>query len=83
MAQRTESLMNRRPSTGLGWLLLLAPVPPLAADAVDDAVRAAMLDQRIPGLSLAVCERGRAVKAAGYGFANLEHEVPAGPETVY
>ncbi len=66
----------------LASLLALLAVP-LRADPLDAAVRAAMERQRIPGLSLAVCERGRVARAAGYGFANLEHQVPARPETVY
>lgn len=75
--------MTRRAATRLCVLLLLAPASPVAADTIDEAVRAAMARQHIPGLSLAVCRRGRAVRAAGYGMANLEHDVPARPETVY
>jgi CubicO group peptidase (beta-lactamase class C family) len=65
-------------------LTLLAMTARLAAgDAVDDYVRAEMARQRIPGLSLAVCRDGQLVKAQGYGLANVEHQVPAKPETVY
>ncbi len=42
-----------------------------------------MTRQRIPGLSLAVAHEGRLVVARGYGFANLEHEVPATDRTIY
>jgi CubicO group peptidase (beta-lactamase class C family) len=42
-----------------------------------------MRTQRIPGLSLAVIQDGRVVKAEGYGFADLAAQVPATPETVY
>lgn len=62
---------------------LLVAVAPLGADAIDDAVRAAMEEQQIPGLSLAVCGPPGVARTAGYGFANLEHRVPAMPETVY
>jgi D-alanyl-D-alanine carboxypeptidase len=54
-----------------------------AADRVDDYVRAQMTARRIPGLSLAVVQRGRVIKAAGYGVASLELEVPATRDTVY
>src|SRR5262249_53007744 len=42
-----------------------------------------MQKQRIPGLSLAVVKEGKVIKAEGYGLANVEHNVPARPETVY
>jgi CubicO group peptidase (beta-lactamase class C family) len=64
-------------------LLLLAAARTASADALDDYVRAQMGRQKIPGLSLAVCRDGKPVRAAGYGQANVEHQVPAGPETVY
>jgi CubicO group peptidase (beta-lactamase class C family) len=37
----------------------------------------------IPGLSVAVAHRGTLLHAAGYGFANLEHHVPATVNTIY
>jgi serine beta-lactamase-like protein LACTB len=37
----------------------------------------------IPGLSLAVAETGQVRYEAGFGFADVENEVPARPETVY
>jgi CubicO group peptidase (beta-lactamase class C family) len=53
------------------------------ADAVDDFVRSRMERQKIPGLSLAVSRNGKLVKAQGYGLANLEHQVPVRPETIF
>lgn len=53
------------------------------ADKVDDLVRAELKKQQLPGVSIAVVRNGKVVKAAGYGFANLEHQVPARAETVY
>ncbi len=50
---------------------------------IDGYVRAEMTRQRIPGLSLAVAHEGRLVVARGYGFANLEHQVPATDRTIY
>ena len=37
----------------------------------------------IPGLSLAVAEAGQVRHEAAFGFADVENEVPARPETVY
>ena len=55
---------------------------PVAAR-VDSLVAAEMRWQRIPGLSLAVVRDGRVVLARGYGMANLEHQVPVKPETIF
>ena len=65
--------------------LLLALVLPVtaAADAVDDYVRSVMDETKIPGVSIVVLRNGKVMKSEGYGFANLEHEVPATPETIY
>ena len=53
------------------------------ADQTDDYVKAQMQAQRIPGLSLAVVQDGKIVKAAGYGLADRKLQVAATPETVY
>ncbi|MCI0414575.1 serine hydrolase [bacterium] len=53
------------------------------ADPVDDFVKKQMEERKIPGLSIAVIKNGEIVKTQGYGFSNLEHQVPAKPETVY
>src|SRR6266700_5374468 len=53
------------------------------ATKVDDYVKAEMQRQHIPGLSLAVVKDGQIILAKGYGFANVEHQVPVKPETVF
>src|SRR5262249_11044946 len=53
------------------------------ADAIDDYVNSQIKELRVAGLSLAVVEGGRLVKAQGYGLANVELGVSATPETVY
>jgi len=55
----------------------------LRADTVDDYVRAQMIWEQIPGLSIAVVRDGKVIKTEGYGFANLETSTVATPETVY
>ena len=52
-------------------------------DAVDRWVVQWMEDHGVPGLSLAVVDRGRVVKMRGYGLASVELEVPASTATVY
>jgi CubicO group peptidase (beta-lactamase class C family) len=42
-----------------------------------------MQRQRIPGLSLLVARDGKILRAQGYGFSNVELQVPVKPETVF
>ncbi len=53
------------------------------ADKIDDYVEAEMSRQHLPGLSLAVVKGGKPVKVRAYGFANVELNVRATPETVF
>lgn len=78
-----RKIMRRKPISLLAILLLLLQTTAVRADKVDDYVKAEMQKQRIPGLSLAVVKEGKIIKAEGYGLANLEHNIPARPETVY
>src|SRR2546428_2877993 len=74
--------MMRR-SLFLMLCLLAARSATVRADAVDSYVRDATRKQSIPGVSIAVVREGKLLKAQGYGFANVELESPATPETVY
>ncbi len=58
-------------------------LPRATEAAIDRAVAEAMAAQQIPGLALGVVRDGRLVLARGYGIANLEHNVPVTPETVF
>jgi CubicO group peptidase (beta-lactamase class C family) len=42
-----------------------------------------MQTRHIPGLALLVTRNGKIVKAQGYGFSNLELQVPVKPETLF
>ncbi len=59
------------------------PLAPHVAEAVANAIAEEMTQRGIPGLSVAVGEAGELRFAAGYGLADVENEVEAGPETVY
>jgi len=70
--------------------LAALPVPALSpqtparfAARVDAYAKAELARQQLPGFSLAVMRRGHIVLERGYGFANVEHQVPATPATVY
>jgi CubicO group peptidase (beta-lactamase class C family) len=57
--------------------------PVAAADAVDDYVTAEMTRRHIPGVALAILRDGKVLKATAYGKADLEHDIPVTPETVF
>jgi CubicO group peptidase (beta-lactamase class C family) len=57
--------------------------PALAAATTDEYIQDEMKKRRIPGLALAVIKNGEIVKMNGYGVANLEHDVPVTPDTVF
>ena len=42
-----------------------------------------MQAQQIPGVALAVISNGEIVLARGYGLANVEHQAPVKPETIF
>lgn len=77
-------------SRSAGALLLLLAgslARQVSAQPLPEAVRAAVLgemgERGIPGLSLAVVESGAVRYEEGFGFADVENDVPARPETVY
>ena len=49
----------------------------------DVVVAAAMKDQNIPAVSIAIARAGSTLVAKGYGLANVELDVKASPSTVY
>jgi len=75
--------MRRNTLSLFAVLLLLLQTAAVRADKVDDFVKAEMQKQRIPGLSLAVVKEGKIIKAEGYGLANVEHNIPARPDTIF
>ena len=78
---------------GLGLLLLCCAQAEAADTAsaidaqrlarVEGVVREEMQSQRIPGLAVAIIDHGRVALARGYGYANLEHDVPVSAETLF
>src|SRR5258708_4601507 len=67
----------------LALLLICTPLAFGQTDKVDDFVQAEMQKRKIPGLSVAVVKNGQVISAKGYGLANVELNVAAGPETIY
>jgi len=50
---------------------------------VDAYIKSEMEKQKIPGVALAVIRDGKIILAKGYGLANLEHQIPVKPETIF
>ena len=63
--------------------VIAAAAAPIRADDVDDWVRAQIKERRVPAVSVAVIKDGALIKSGGYGIANIEHNIPAAPDTVY
>jgi CubicO group peptidase (beta-lactamase class C family) len=53
------------------------------SDPVARYVQAEMARQHIPGLALLVSRNGEPVRAQGFGFSNVELQVPVKPETLF
>jgi CubicO group peptidase (beta-lactamase class C family) len=64
-------------------VLVCLVAPSASADGVDDYVRERMREFHLPGVTIAIVDRGRVAKIAGYGLADVAGETPAAPETVY
>jgi serine beta-lactamase-like protein LACTB len=52
-----------------------------AAEQARQIARAAVTEQNLPGVSIAVGGAGEIVWAEGFGWANIENKVPVSPET--
>lgn len=67
-----------------GFCLFLAMTAVRASgDEVDRAVQDVMRWKKTPGVALAVIRDGKVIRTQGYGFANLELQVPVRPETIF
>jgi CubicO group peptidase (beta-lactamase class C family) len=77
--------MKRKVSATL-FLTIATAISAVAQDVavkVDEFIKTEMEKQKIPGVSLAVVKDGKPLIVKGYGFANLEHQVPVKPETIF
>jgi len=75
--------MNRRRHLLFSLTLVVATAITARANEVDDWVEAQMQLRHIPAASIAVIKDRVVVKTAGYGMANLEHNIPAHADTVF
>ncbi|MGC2042984.1 MAG: serine hydrolase domain-containing protein, partial [Pseudolabrys sp.] len=56
---------------------------PVVKMKIDRFVSGEMSRQKIPGMAVAVVKNGEAMVAKGYGFANLEHQVPVTTHSIF
>jgi CubicO group peptidase (beta-lactamase class C family) len=75
--------MKRKPVLLLSVTLIVAAAITARADEIDNWVKTQMQIRHVPAVSIAVVKDDVLVKAEGYGFADLEHNIPARPDTVY
>jgi len=62
---------------------VVAPSRAAELDRLDAVVEAERAKQHVPGVGIAVVRGGEVVKLQGYGLANVEHQVPVKPETIF
>jgi CubicO group peptidase (beta-lactamase class C family) len=74
-------ISSRLSATAL--VLVLAPGALFGQAARVDSLFARYAAPNAPGCAVGVAENGRTVLARAYGMANLEHDVPNTPETVF
>ena len=50
---------------------------------INEYISTEMEKQKIPGVSLAIIRNGEIIFGKGYGYSNLEHQVPVKLETIF
>jgi CubicO group peptidase (beta-lactamase class C family) len=75
----TASIARARESSSLPG----RPAADAAPDAVDEVIRVEMQKRRVPGLSLAIIQDGKIVKAKGYGVTEKGGETPVTTSTLF
>lgn len=55
----------------------------LQADQTDKLISKLMAERNIPGLQLAVINKGKIIKVGNYGFSNLQDKVPVKSKTLF
>jgi CubicO group peptidase (beta-lactamase class C family) len=74
-------ISRRRLTLSIGCFLALVPL--LKADALDDSINALLTKRQVPGLSLAIIQDGKIVRAQGYGVIEAGHPAPVTTDTLF
>jgi len=75
--------VSRRYLFWIGLWLICTGWISAQTDSLDNLIIAQMRERHITGLSLAIIEDGRIVKAAGFGFADIDRKVTVTPATLF
>ncbi len=65
------------------FVLVFLPAAVFCNEQVDLFVQRQIEKHHIPGVAVLVMQDGKIIKEKGYGLANIEHQVPVKPETVF
>jgi CubicO group peptidase (beta-lactamase class C family) len=79
-------MLNRKSKTRSLFVLVLAmhlTALAQAADPIDQYIQTVMKERQIPGLALLIARDSKIVRAQGYGFSNVELQVPVKPQTLF
>lgn len=60
-----------------------APASKPSLDGLDEFITQAMKDWKVPGLALAVIQDGKVTLLKGYGYRDLEKQLPVTPNTLF
>jgi CubicO group peptidase (beta-lactamase class C family) len=61
----------------------VAPAAKPSLDGLDDFVAQAMKDWKVPGLAIAVVQGDKVILLKGYGFRDMEKQLPVTPNTLF
>lgn len=70
-------------AAALVTIVLCTPSAAQDLTVVDRFVASEMQRQKIPGVAVAIVRGGVPIKAQGYGLANVEHQAPVTPATIF
>lgn len=78
-------IVPRKGTIGLfaGLALFSSPAQADRFDALREQIRAKLSQERIPSISVAVALGGKVVWEEGFGWANIEAQIPATEHTIY
>ena len=74
--------MNRLRLALAAFGILCLPSVALA-DPIDEIVGKEMVRGQVPGIAIGIVQHGRPIRMQGYGFANIEHNVPVHVDTLF
>jgi CubicO group peptidase (beta-lactamase class C family) len=80
--KESETLKTKR-AVIAACVLIACSALAQTSDPVDQYIRGEMQKRQIPGLALLVIRDGQIIKAQGYGYSNVELQVPVKPETIF